>query len=89
MKIDAAGGGSSEVADRSKLVLVHVAGNETFRINGNLVAKDALLTTFRSHIDNGQTEAVLIVKKDAKVTDLVSGLSVAKQSGFKSVRIVD
>lgn len=89
VRIETAGAGAEGRPDPKTLALVHVGAEQQYRVNGQSVSPDALESTFRSLIAQGRTSAILIMRKDAKVDDLIRGLTTARLSGFKTVRVVD
>ncbi len=88
VKIETAGAGNSQ-ADRTKLALIHIGKDRAVLINGLQVSDDQLSAGLEKLIADGKTNAVVVVRKEANVSDLVSGLAQVRAAGFTSVRVVD
>lgn len=88
VKIDAAGAGAGK-ADVSKMVLIHVAPEGKYRVGGVAVSEENLSSQLKRLISEGRTDAVVVLHRDAKVSDLVTGLTRVRRSGFETVRVVD
>ncbi|MEM7746995.1 MAG: biopolymer transporter ExbD [Pseudomonadota bacterium] len=88
VKLETAGAGTGS-ADRSKLALIHVGKDALIHINGQPVSAGQLPDDLAALIAEGKTEAVVVVRKQAEVGDLVTGLSQVRAAGFNSVRVVD
>ena len=88
VKLETAGGGTT-TADVSKVALIHIGAGEHFQVAGAAVDRNSLKSALRRLLDEGKTEAVIVMRKDAKAADLVRGLTQVRQSGFASVRVVD
>jgi biopolymer transport protein ExbD len=88
VKVETAGAGA-QTTDISKLALIHVGPGNTFRIAGQSVEARDLPTALAARIAQGQTHAIIILQRTAKVADLIDGLTRIRRSGFQSVRVVD
>lgn len=88
VQIETAGAGAGQ-ADRSKLALIHVGKNATIRINGQPVSREQLPDGLAQLISEGKTDAVVVVRDEAQVSDLVGGLAQVRAAGFATVRVVD
>lgn len=88
VKIETAGAGSGTV-ELSKTVLIHVAGAGKFRVNGAEVLQSELAQQLDQLVLAGRTSAVIVLRKNALVGDLVNAVAEVRQRAFKSVRVVN
>lgn len=88
VKLETVGAGQAQV-DRTKLALIHVGRDASLHINGRPVPLAQLPSDLALLIEQGKTDAVVVVRQDAKVADLVAGLTRVRTAGFSSVRVVD
>ncbi|MEM9358262.1 MAG: biopolymer transporter ExbD [Pseudomonadota bacterium] len=88
VKLETAGAGTGQ-ADRSKLALIHVGKDALIHINGQPVVAGQLSDDLAALIADGKTDAVVVVREQAEVGDLITGLAQVRAAGFNSVRVVD
>jgi len=88
VKIETAGAGGGQV-DQTKLALIHISKDGAIRINGEPALHNQLPAGLALLIADGKTNAVVVVRDEAQVSDLVSGLLQVRAAGFTSVRVVD
>ncbi|MEM9029940.1 MAG: biopolymer transporter ExbD [Pseudomonadota bacterium] len=83
-----AGAGSGQV-DRSKIMLIHVSRDSEIAVNGATTSKDQLVETVNRAVDAGQVHAIVVLRSDTRVADLVQTLDLIRRSRAATVRIVD
>lgn len=88
IRLDTATGGGA-VADVSKLALIHVGANGRYHVAGTQVENTGLDNALKQLRVSGKTDAVLVVRRDAKADDLIKGLARVRRHGFASVRVVE
>lgn len=88
VKLETAGAGGAP-GDISKIALVHIGPENDFRVAGVPVATDGLEAALRKLSAEGKTDAVIVLRNDAKAGDLINGLTRVRSIGFDSVRVVD
>jgi len=88
VKLETAGPGSAP-SDLSKLALIHIEAEGRFRIAGVPVEAGAIGEALDRLRVGGKTDAILVLRKNAKATDLIKGLTRVRQHGFASVRVVE
>ncbi|MFY0610454.1 MAG: biopolymer transporter ExbD [Hyphomicrobiaceae bacterium] len=88
VKLETAGAGSA-TGDLSKVALIHIEAEGRFRIAGLPVEARAFGEALDRLLKSGKTDAVLVLRKNAKAADLIKGLTRVRQTGFASVRVVE
>lgn len=88
VKLETAGAGSA-TGDLSKVALIHIEAEGRFRIVGLPVEARAFGEALDRLLKSGKTDAVLVLRKNAKAADLIKGLTRVRQTGFASVRVVE
>lgn len=88
VKLETAGAGGAP-RDISKLALIHVDANGRFRVAGVPVDASALDRALERLRASGKTDAVLVLRKEARAADLIKGLTRVRKHGFASVRVVE
>lgn len=89
VKLETAGAGTAAGVDISKVVLIHLGAEGAFRIAGRSVASAEVANVLDELRAGGKTDAVIVLRKDAKAADLIHGLTKVRKRGFDSVRVVD
>lgn len=89
VKLETAGGGAAGNADVSKIALIHVGAEARLRIAGAPVLPEAVAEELERLRAGGKTDAILVLRKEATATDLISALTRVRQHNFDSVRVVD
>jgi biopolymer transport protein ExbD len=89
VQLETAGGGTSGYIDTAKVALIHIGPDNSYYIAGAPVAVDVFGDALKQLRADGKTDAVVILRRQAKATDLVKGLTRVRQHGFNSVRVVD
>lgn len=88
VKIETAVTGGGQV-DLKKTTLIHIGKDNALRLNGRPVPREQIPNDLAQQISDGKTDAVVVVRKEAQVSDLVRALAQIRAAGFASVRVVD
>lgn len=88
VKLDAASSGGG-VADPAKIVLVHIDGERRYKVSGVRIKNAELIEAVNRLVDAGARDAVIVVRDEAAVDDLVNAVRLLRQSRASSVRIVE
>ena len=88
VRLETAGAGGG-VADPAKVVLVHVDGARSYKVNGIPAASEDLASAVNRLVDQGARDAIVVVRDKAAVDDLIAAVRRLRQSRVSSVRIVE
>lgn len=89
VKLETAGGSTGGPIDISKVALIHIGPQYSYHVAGVPVTADAFGDALKQSRADGKTDAVIVLRRQAKAADLIEGLTRVRQHGFDSVRVVD
>ena len=87
VRIDTAGAGTAKV-DVAKVVLVHVAPEQRYFINGVETALTSLVEELDKLKDEGREQVVIVMRSGTTVDDLIKGLTTVRRSRFSQIHVV-
>jgi len=89
INVETATGGGTAGGSKADIVLLHLAGQDDWRVNGTPVLRSELSHALAESVADGKKHAVLVVRDGAAVSDVMYGLTVARDSAFETVRVVE